>query len=1739
MKKKFLIVVLVTLLTASILFGLTSGTTANAGTQSFVYPTEIKATSVNFINGSFQLPGTTGQIPMANVPGWSTYPVDPVYATTDPTRAFSIEIQAVTPSGTGGFATTQADGTRYAELNAYYLGRLYQDVTTVPGSRLLWQFAHRARRMGSNTSGTGVDVLKLSIREAGNPESTPDSSEEIITASSNALAWYYYKGVYTVPAGQTWTEFSYASVSSATGGAGSGNYLDDIKFQTGASLIAKKSISTAAADDDAAYIGEIVTITVDVTNWGETDASHCVFRDVLSDGLDYVDGSAKIDGADAGTLATFDGGTDELRINLGSGATAGTDKTNGGILGGAQTAGTAGTTGKGETITITFQAEVTGLIGDIVKNQASVTYNDYEFEGLSPAGYTQYTSVEGETPDVGDETTYVNQFTIGNEVSYTAPDADGGTTPSTVVAYLEGAPVTVSLDEPTRAGYTFEGWQSSVDSITYTGAQTFAMPSSDVVLSAQWTANDYTVTLDAGSGTGGTASVTATYDSAMPTATAPTLAGYTFSGYYTGADGTGDIYYNADMSSAADWDITSNTTLYAYWVANTDTVYKVEHYWQNAGDDNYMLHETENQTGTTDTTVMAAAKIYFGFTENTTHIDRVESGDIAGDGSLVLKLYYDRNTYSFTFDKNTTDTIADMPTMQTGIRYDGLASSPSSIPSRSGYTFGGWYKNTGCDVGNEWDFVTSTVKGDTIVYAKWTVDSQEFVYKYPDGSTSTEYHDTDEVFNLSDGTGFEKDGYTFDGWMIDGVFYAPGAEFTMPPEGVTAEPAYTADPQDFTYIYPDGTTVTEQHDTDETFNLSDGTGFEKDGYTQTGWMIDGVLYGLGAEYTMPPEGMTAEPVYEADPQDFTYTYPDGTTVTEQHGTDEVFNLSDGTGFEKDGYTQTGWMIDGVLYELGAEYTMPPEGMTAEPVYEADPQELTYMYPDGTTATEYHDTDEVFNLSDGTGFEKDGYTFDGWMIDGVFYAPGAEFTMPPEGVTVEPVYTADPQDFTYIYPDGTTVTEQHDTDETFNLSDGTGFEKDGYTQTGWMIDGVLYGLGAEYTMPPEGMTAEPVYEADPQELTYMYPDGTTATEYHDTDEVFNLSDGTGFEKDGYTQTGWMIDGVFYAPGAEFTMPPEGVTAEPVYTADPQDFTYIYPDGTTVTEQHDTDETFNLSDGTGFEKDGYTQTGWMIDGVFYELGAEYTMPPEGMTAEPVYEADPQDFIYTYPDGTTVTEQHGTDEVFNLSDGTGFEKDGYTQTGWMINGVIYELGAEYTMPPYGVTAEPIWIPDSNAVTYVKANGTTVVDSHETGETFNLRDGTGFTKTGYKITGWMIDGVFYELGEGYTMPPYGVTVEPVWEKNIQKITYDANGGEGGEGTFTESCQASSTFALDKGREFTREGYVIDGWTIKGTDYMLGELYVMPTYSVTAYAIWEIDSDGDGVSDKDEIAYGSDPENYDETPLIGNIDIIVLNEESLGIADLACVLNSSPEIVYTDNEGHTLYSNVVLAPHILTIREGELEELARFDLNFEKASVNSITYKGVTIYAKVSDNFQTVYIVITRNGDSWGITDTTISEMLEEEQEAELDTETDTESAVQKLLDAKDEADDVQADNETELDTKGGKSWLWWLLLIPALGLIWLILALWFRIIPVVERITDNGDDTFTIQWGYENRKLRKYEVDEEKSVLSVLEGSVISINGEVPYKFEKGSVEDVFTVVVNKDAVVQWKIKSRKEKVNVKEKI
>ena len=124
---------------------------------------------------------------------------------------------------------------------------------------------------------------------------------------------------------------------------------------------------------------------------------------------------------------------------------------------------------------------------------------------------------------------------------------------------------------PSATGYTFGGWYKEA---SCTNAWNFSTDTvgADMTLYAKWTANKYTVTFDKQSGTGGSNSVSATYGSAMPSATMPTRTGYTFNGYFTGKNSTGTKYYNANGSSALNWNIAQATTLYASWTANTYNV---------------------------------------------------------------------------------------------------------------------------------------------------------------------------------------------------------------------------------------------------------------------------------------------------------------------------------------------------------------------------------------------------------------------------------------------------------------------------------------------------------------------------------------------------------------------------------------------------------------------------------------------------------------------------------------------------------------------------------------------------------------------------------------------------------------------------------------------------------------------------------------------------------------------------------------------------------------------------------------------------------------------------------------------------------------------------------------------------------------------------------------------------------------------------------------------------------------
>jgi len=226
---------------------------------------------------------------------------------------------------------------------------------------------------------------------------------------------------------------------------------------------------------------------------------------------------------------------------------------------------------------------------------------------------------------------------------------------------------------PTKEGYTLVGWY-------YNGLLIEDFDESlarDVELEARWIITPITLTkniADAGNVYMYGDKVVGEEIEIMAT----TNPGYTFIGWYDGDNElTKELSYTFTMP-------TENLVYAAKWTVNTNTPYKVEHYLQNIGNDNYTLYETDNLTGVTNTQTAGSVKTYEGFTSPS-----ITQVNIDGNGNTVIKLYYTRNSYTVTLNKDIdkAGTIIGAGTYKYGKKVTIKALT------NEGYTFNGWYKN--------------------------------------------------------------------------------------------------------------------------------------------------------------------------------------------------------------------------------------------------------------------------------------------------------------------------------------------------------------------------------------------------------------------------------------------------------------------------------------------------------------------------------------------------------------------------------------------------------------------------------------------------------------------------------------------------------------------------------------------------------------------------------------------------------------------------------------------------------------------------------------------------------------------------------------------------------------------------------------------------------------------------------------------------------------------------------------
>lgn len=228
--------------------------------------------------------------------------------------------------------------------------------------------------------------------------------------------------------------------------------------------------------------------------------------------------------------------------------------------------------------------------------------------------------------------------------------------------------------------------------------------------------------------------ITATYGSVMPVSTIPTQTGYTFGGYYTGQNGSGTKYYDADMNSVNNWSIAGTTTLYAKWTANTYTVILNKQSSELSGTDSVSVTYGEPMPeATAPSKKNYVFQGYFAEPEGggtqyyDSDMNSVTNWDIAEGGTIYA--YWIGESYSITFNKQG----GSGGTTSITVHY-GSEMPTATAPTRKNYVLVGYFdqpKGMGAkyyDGPNmisvkEWD-----KESNTTLYAYWRGEYFDIIY---------------------------------------------------------------------------------------------------------------------------------------------------------------------------------------------------------------------------------------------------------------------------------------------------------------------------------------------------------------------------------------------------------------------------------------------------------------------------------------------------------------------------------------------------------------------------------------------------------------------------------------------------------------------------------------------------------------------------------------------------------------------------------------------------------------------------------------------------------------------------------------------------------------------------------------------------------------------------------------------------------------------------------------------------
>ena len=256
----------------------------------------------------------------------------------------------------------------------------------------------------------------------------------------------------------------------------------------------------------------------------------------------------------------------------------------------------------------------------------------------------------------------------------------------------------------------------------------------------------YTVYFNSQGGTG-VGAVSAQMNSTIAEPGQPSRQGYVFGGWFKESGCYNAWNFTSDR-------VTGNTTLFAKWTVRTACTI----WFDSQGGSGVAPKVTKYNTATK----APRSPVRYGYTFKGWYREPacVSAWNFRTKLTTDITLYarWAPNTYKVTFKTQGGRSVPAKKAL-----YDTPVSMPAT-PTRTGYTFGGWYKESACV--NAWDFANDKVMGNTNIYAKWIINIYSISFDSrggtPVASTTAPYNTRVPAPATPSMTG-----YTFKGWYRD------------------------------------------------------------------------------------------------------------------------------------------------------------------------------------------------------------------------------------------------------------------------------------------------------------------------------------------------------------------------------------------------------------------------------------------------------------------------------------------------------------------------------------------------------------------------------------------------------------------------------------------------------------------------------------------------------------------------------------------------------------------------------------------------------------------------------------------------------------------------------------------------------------------------------------------------------------------------------------------------------------